>query len=58
MIGPNPKLNAEGWEVTPAVSNEVRLPTMIEVLAGKFFKGIVANHLSPSIGFRLTRSIS
>jgi hypothetical protein len=58
MIRPNPKLNAEGWEVTPAVSNAVRLPTMIEVLAGKFFKGIVANHLSPSVGFRLTHSLT
>jgi len=39
MTGPNPKLNAEGWEVTPRVSNKVSPPVMIEIPAGEFLMG-------------------
>ena len=84
MTRPNPKLNAEGWDVIPAVSHKAKLPMRIEVPAGEFLmgmskgrfvvrggawyytrklarftarEGIMANHLSPSIGVRLTRSL-
>jgi formylglycine-generating enzyme required for sulfatase activity len=39
MKEPNPKLNAEGWEITPVVSNKVKLPLMIDVPAGEFLIG-------------------
>jgi formylglycine-generating enzyme required for sulfatase activity len=39
MTGPSPKLNAEGWEVTPPVSNKARLPAMIAIPAGEFLMG-------------------
>jgi Uncharacterized conserved protein len=39
MTSPNPKLNAEGWEVTPPVSDKVKLPAMIEIPAGEFLMG-------------------
>lgn len=39
MISPNPKLNAEGWEVTPRPSNAVKPPVMIEIPAGEFLMG-------------------
>jgi formylglycine-generating enzyme required for sulfatase activity len=39
MTGLNPKLNAEGWEITPETSNKVKIPSMIEVPAGEFLMG-------------------
>ncbi len=39
MPGPSPKLNAEGWEVTPSTSNEVKPPTMISVPEDEFLMG-------------------
>jgi toxoflavin biosynthesis protein ToxD len=39
MTGLNPKLNAEGWEITPESSNKVKTPTMIEVSKGEFLMG-------------------
>ncbi len=39
MTGLNPKLNAEGWEITPESSNKVKIPSMIEVPAGEFLMG-------------------
>lgn len=39
MTGPHPKLNIQGWEVTPATSNTVKLPMLIEVPAGEFLMG-------------------
>ena len=39
MPGSNPKLNAEGWEVTPASDQKVKLPAMIEIPAGEFLMG-------------------
>lgn len=39
MTGLNPKLNAEGWEITPETSNKVKIPSMIEVQAGEFLMG-------------------
>ena len=39
MTGPSPKLNAEGWEVTPSASNEVKPPAMISVPEGEFLMG-------------------
>ncbi len=39
MTGLNPKLNAEGWEITPETSNKVKRPVMIEVPAGQFLMG-------------------
>jgi toxoflavin biosynthesis protein ToxD len=85
-MGPNPKLNAEGWEVTPSVFNKVQSPFMpypyspdasvdnvkakgrFVVRGGAWYytrklarcaarEGIQPNHLSPSIGFRLTQSL-
>jgi hypothetical protein len=38
-MAPNPKINAEGWEVTPSVSNKVKLPVMIDVPVGHFLMG-------------------
>jgi formylglycine-generating enzyme required for sulfatase activity len=38
-MAPNSKLNAEGWEVTPSVSNKVKLPMMVEIPAGEFLMG-------------------
>lgn len=39
MTGPNPKLNAEGWEISSATSSKVKPPLMIEVPAGEFLMG-------------------
>ena len=39
MTGPNPKLNAEGWEITPPVSDKVKPPAMIQIPAGEFLMG-------------------
>jgi toxoflavin biosynthesis protein ToxD len=39
MTGLNPKLNAEGWEITSETSNVVKIPSMIEVPAGEFLMG-------------------
>ena len=40
MSGLTPKLNAEGWEVTPnSSSNKVKLPVMVDVPAGEFLMG-------------------
>jgi toxoflavin biosynthesis protein ToxD len=39
MTGLNPKLNAEGWEVTPETSNKVKIPSMIEIPKGDFLMG-------------------
>jgi formylglycine-generating enzyme required for sulfatase activity len=39
MTGLNPKLNAEGWEITPEDSNRVKLPQMIGIPAGEFLMG-------------------
>jgi toxoflavin biosynthesis protein ToxD len=39
MTGLNPKLNAEGWEVTPETSNQVKLPLMVEIPKGEFLMG-------------------
>src|SRR5690349_22442696 len=36
---PNPKLNAEGWEISSPVSNKARLPVMLEIPAGEFLMG-------------------
>ena len=36
---PNPKLNAEGWEISSPVSNKARLPLMLEIRAGEFLMG-------------------
>lgn len=38
-MSPNSKLNAEGWESTPAVSHNVKPPAMLEIPAGEFFMG-------------------
>jgi formylglycine-generating enzyme required for sulfatase activity len=39
MSNSNPKLNQEGWEVTPPASNKVKPPAMILIPEGKFFMG-------------------
>ena len=39
MSNSNPKLNQEGWEVTPPASNKVKPPAMIVIPEGKFFMG-------------------
>ncbi len=39
MAGLNPKLNAEGWEVTPASSHAIKTPSMIEIPKGEFLIG-------------------
>lgn len=39
MMSPNPKLNAEGWEITPPASNKAHPPSMIEVSEGEFLMG-------------------
>ncbi len=39
MTGLNPKLNAEGWEVTPETSNKIKMPLMVEVPNGEFLIG-------------------
>jgi toxoflavin biosynthesis protein ToxD len=39
MTDPNPKLNAEGWEGTPPVSDKVKPPAMIEIPASEFLMG-------------------
>ena len=39
MMEPNPKLNAQGWEITSPVANKVKLPLMIGILAGEFLMG-------------------
>jgi formylglycine-generating enzyme required for sulfatase activity len=39
MTRPNPNLNAEGWEMTTAVSNKAKLPLMIYIPAGEFLMG-------------------
>jgi iron(II)-dependent oxidoreductase len=38
-MSPNSKLNAEGWEVTPPASHNVKPPAMLEIPAGEFFMG-------------------
>lgn len=35
----NPKLNAEGWEITPTSPHKIIPPTMIEIPAGTFLMG-------------------
>lgn len=39
MAGLTPKLNAEGWEVTPSSSNKVKIPVMVQMPAGEFLMG-------------------
>jgi toxoflavin biosynthesis protein ToxD len=39
MTGLNPKLNAEGWEITPETSNQVKIPSMIGISKGQFLMG-------------------
>lgn len=39
MTGLKPKMNAEGWEVTPRVSDKVSPPIMIEIPSGEFLLG-------------------
>ncbi len=39
MTGLKPKLNAEGWEITLPVSNEIKVPAMIEIPEGEFLIG-------------------
>ncbi len=39
MIGPGTRFNAEGWEVTPPVSNRFHPPAMVDVDAGVFLMG-------------------
>jgi formylglycine-generating enzyme required for sulfatase activity len=39
MTGLNPKLNAEGWEITPEDAHKVKIPAMIEVPQGEFLIG-------------------
>ncbi len=39
MTGLTPKLNAEGWEITPASTDKTKTPPMIEIPAGEFLMG-------------------
>jgi len=39
MTGLNPKLNAEGWEITPETPNKIKTPSMVEVPMGEFLMG-------------------
>ena len=39
MTGLTPKLNAEGWEITPVSTDKTKIPPMIEVPAGEFLMG-------------------
>jgi toxoflavin biosynthesis protein ToxD len=39
MKNSGPKLNAEGWEITPQSPHKSKLPAMIEIPAGKFLMG-------------------
>jgi formylglycine-generating enzyme required for sulfatase activity len=39
MTGLTPKLNAEGWEITPASVDKAKSPPMIQVPAGEFLMG-------------------
>ncbi len=39
MTGLTPKLNAEGWEITPENSDKVKVPLMIRIPKGEFLMG-------------------
>lgn len=39
MTDSSPKLNAEGWEITPTPSSKAKLPELIRVPGGKFLMG-------------------
>ncbi len=39
MTGLTPKLNAEGWEITPSATNKIKIPSMIQVPEGEFLMG-------------------
>ncbi|MDL1909835.1 formylglycine-generating enzyme family protein [Chloroflexi bacterium CFX6] len=39
MTSPNPKLNAEGWEIVPRAVHTIKMPVMIEIPAGEFLMG-------------------
>lgn len=45
MTGSNPKLNAEGWEITPQVSNRIKPPLMIDIREGEFLMGTSADNI-------------
>lgn len=45
MTGPLPKFNAEGWEITPPVTNHMKPPLMIEIKEGEFLMGTSADNI-------------